>query len=284
MFLISLAWGVVELVLVGGTGLFLFQDYKRGFVATKGLAEKAGSKFRQLTGIRESEVDKANRAVEQRARQVAILRESVASLKANYQLAEKRHHEEMILVSQFNKVEEQALRANDQDAATAAAIAKIQAERRVQRFADHAQDQIQVARVLEQELEGQEFELDISRTQAEDVRLNNEISEAQRNLYELTSNIQAQTGFTARGVLEQALINTEREKLKTSALLEMASKHSLGRVSRFMELAEVKQELDEARKRIALPPAPSEVEHPALPETTEDRREDSQPVEAEIVM
>ena len=279
MFLMSMIWGVMELVFVGGAGLFLYQDYKRGFVTTKALAEKAGSKFRQLTGIRESEVDKANRAVEQWSRQVGVLRESVASIKANHQLAEKRNREEMVLVSQFNKVQENALRVNDQDAAAAAAMAKIQAAQRATLFAEHAIEQIQVARALEQELEGVEVEFDIIRTQAETVRVNAEISEARRNLYELTSSIEAKTGFTSRGVLEQALINTEHEKLKSGALLDMAFKHSSSRVHRYMQLAEVNEELDQARKRIALPPAPSETKHVALSETTEDRPL----VEAEVV-
>lgn len=271
----ELIWGVAQLAALGFGGLYFYADYKRGFVSTKALVERAGTKFRQITGIRESETDKANRAVEKWARSVALLRESVASIKANHQLAEKRHNEETILAGQFRSIAENALRASDQDAATAAAMAKIQAEHRAQLFGEYAQEQMQVARILEQELEGVEVEYDIIRTQAETVKVNTEISEAKRNLYGLVSSIEAQTGFTARGLLEQAVINTEHEKLKTSAMLDMASKHSSSRVRRFMQLSEVNRELDETRRRIALLPAPAEA--------VEDIQEDGKLVEAEIV-
>lgn len=257
MFIFDLVFGVIQLVALGGGGIFVYQDYKHGFVTSKAILAGASHKFRRLTGIKESETDKATETVEKWAVNIAKLREAVASVSANSQLAVKQSQEQRFLVSQFSQVEEEALRKNDEEAATVAAVAKIESERRSNLYAEHAQSQAEVAQVLERDLDISEMEFCKAQTKAETIRLNESIAEAQGNLYQLTSSFNVD-GLTPKGELEQGVLRTEHKRLKSGVLLRLASKNDNSKIHRFMQDAEVKRELDSTRNRLALPPASTE--------------------------
>lgn len=276
MFIFDLVFGVAQLVALGGGGIFVWQDYKHNFVTSKAIMAGASRKIRRLTGIRESETDKATQAVEQWAIKIAKLREAVASVSANSQLALKQSQEQRLLVSDFGQVEEEALRKNDEEAATAAAVAKIQAGMRSNLYAEHAQSQVEVAQILERELEGVEMEFAMAQTKAETIKVNELIAEAQGDLYELVSGIGA-NGLTPKGELEQGVLRTEHKRLRSGILLRLASKNDNGKVHRFMQDTEVRRELDSTRARMALLPGSTEAS------TAEEPRLISEVSEAELV-
>lgn len=276
MFIFDLVYGLVQVATLGGSAIFVWQDYKRGFATSKSLFEGATRKIRRLTGLRESEVEKAQNTVNAWAKNIASLRESLASIEAGSKQALRQSQEQKLLASQFEDVEVEALRKNDEEAATAAAVAKIQADTRFNLFEEHAQAQNEVARVLERELDSAEMEFGMAQTKAETIGLNESISEAQCNLYELVSNIGI-NGLTPKGELEQAVLRTEHKRLKAGVLLRLAGKTNNNKVRRFMQIAEVSKELDQARKRIALLPASTEAS------AVEESRSVSEVSEAELV-
>lgn len=101
------------------------------------------------------------------------------------------------------------------------------------------------------------MEFDAVRTEVETIHVRSAIAEARTRLYQIVSHVDAETGLTARGELKQALISSERKMLKSGILLDMVNKTGDVKIRKMLQVAEVKQELDDARKRIALPPADS---------------------------
>lgn len=259
MFIFDLVYGLIQIVVFGGGAVFVWQDYKNDFAQSKALCAGVTNKVRRLTGMRETDIEKANNAVQDWAKNIARLRNSLASIEASRMQALKQSQEQKLLAADFQNLVVEALRQKDEDAATAAAFGKVQAEKRAQLFAEHAETNAQVAKVLGEELESVEMDFEAARTQAETIRVNTEIADAKKQLYGLVSEITTE-GFTPKGQLEQSLLVTEHNMLKTGVLVDLASKKGgKRRVERFKQLAEVNRELNEARNRLALNPAPPEV-------------------------
>lgn len=247
-------FGAMQLAVAGTGGLWLWRDYKRDFQGSKTVILK----LRRALGIagEADDVSRANAAVQLYAKNLGALREAVATITSNHQMAERQSTEQRRLATEFESVEVEALRKGDEDAAAASAMAKIQSLKRAELFETHAEKQVIAARVLREELDAVEMEFEIVRTEADTVRVYAGIEEANRQLYQLISHVEAETGLTARGELKQTLLDTERKMLKSGALLEMAHSRGNGRVRKLLQLAEVRQDLDEVRKRVALPAAP----------------------------
>ena len=258
MFAIDLILGLIQLAALGGGSVFLWQDYKHDFTKSKALYAGVTNKVRRLTGMRESDVEKANIAVQDWAKNIARLRDSLASIEASRKKALRQGMEQKLLAADFQNLITDALRQNDEDAAAAAAFGKVQAQKRAQLFTEHAETNAQVAKVLAEELEGVEMDFEAARTQADTIRVNSEIADARKQLYGLVSDITVE-GFTPKGQLEQSLLTTEHSMLKAGVLVDIASKRGgKKRVERFKQVAEVTRELSEARNRLALNPAPHE--------------------------
>ncbi len=258
MFGIDLILGLIQLAALGGGSIFLWQDYKHDFIKSKALYAGVTNKVRRLTGMRESEVEKANNTVQDWAKNIARLRDSLASIEASRKQALRQNQEQRLLVADFQNLVTEALKQNDENAAATAAFGKVQAERRAQLFADHAETNAQVARFLGEELEGVEMDFEAARTQADTIRVNSEIADAKKQLYGLVSDI-AVEGFTPKGQLEQSFLTTEHDMLKAGVLVDLATKRGgKKRIERFKQLAEVNRTLSEARDRLALNPAPPE--------------------------
>lgn len=258
MFAIDLILGLIQLAALGGGSVFLWQDYKHDFTKSKALYAQVTNKVRRLTGMRESDVEKANNAVQDWAKNIARLRDSLASIEASRKQALRQSQEQKLLAADFQALITDALRQRDEDAAVAAAFGKIQAEKRAQLFTEHAKTNAQVAQVLGEELEGVEMDFEAARTQADTIRVHSEIADAEKQLYSLVSDITVE-GFTPQGQLKQSLLATEHSMLKAGVLIDLASKRDgKKRINRFKQLAEVNRELNEARSALALNPAPPE--------------------------
>ena len=247
-------YGAMQLAAAGAGGLWLVRDYRRNFQGSKTIILKIQ---RALGMAKEGDdISRANTAVERYAKNLGSLREAVATIKSNHLMAERQAHEQRRLAAEFESVEIEALRKGDEDAAAASAMAKIQSLKRAELFETHAAAQISAARLLQNELDAVEMEFEVVRTEADTIRIYAGIGEANRQLYQLISHVEAETGLTARGELKQTLLDTERKMLKSGILIEMVQNQGNGKVKKLLQIAEVRQDLDEVRKQVALPAAP----------------------------
>ena len=158
----------------------------------------------------------------------------------------RQSQEQRLLSSQFETLEEAAIRKNDEEAATAAAVAKIQADKRSELYYDHAEMQFRVGTILQRDLGVAEMDFAKVKTKAETIVVYASIAHAQERVYELASDITVR-GFTPKGELEQALLTAEHKMLKSGFLVDLADKQSNNRVNGFMRDAEVSAELERTR-------------------------------------
>lgn len=242
---------VLELAALGAGGLYLYRDYRQGFPKTKALVVKIQRALH--LGGEPDEVAIANAAIEKFAQGLGALREAVAEVETNHQMAVQQGLEQSKLAASFLEVEKDALRKQDENTAAVAAVAKINAKARAELFEEHAQESLKVAKVLHDELDAVEMEFEARRTEVDTVRVRAAIADARQKLYAVISQVEKETGLTAVGQLKQALVSSERRMLKTGFLLDMASNSGNGKIRKMMQLAEVRYDLDETRKLIALP-------------------------------
>lgn len=258
MLVFDLIGGLIQLAVLGGSAVFLWQDYKNDFTKSKLLLTGVTRRIQRLTGRKETEVEIANKAVENWAKQIARLREALASVEASRDQSLRRSQEQKLLTADFHDLLMEALRKEDEDAMTAAAFGKIQAEARFQLFVEHARTNSQAAKMLAEELDGVELEFETARTQADTIQVYAEIGGAEEQLYGLVSNFTAD-GLTPRAQLEQSLLTTEHKKLKAGHLVDLATRRSgQKRIDRFKQATEVQRGINEARNTLALNPAPQE--------------------------
>ncbi len=276
--ILQLIWSVVELLALGGAGLFLYGDYKKGFPVTQSLYEKGCQKFKQLTGQKEDVIAKVDRLVAGHARNIALLRDSVATIEANVKQTARRLEEQKLLAQDFEEVELEAARSGDEEALTVAAVARVETEKRVGCFAGHIGEQQKILEILRRQLDVKEMEFDTVKTRAETAKVVYQITQAKKQLYLMTSSIGTETGLTVGGQFEQLLLSTEHEDLKTDSLLEMAQRSSHYKINQFRQQMEVRKEIEAVKQRIALPAAPTEIEAAKNQRTIEEEIE----AEAEI--
>ena len=250
---------ILELLAVGGVGLFVYRDYKNGFPALSSMYQR-GCGILRIAGRKEDTITRVDRLVAQHAKGLALLRDSVATIKANAEQTARRMGEQGILAVEWTEVAEEAARAGNDEALTLAAVAKVEAEKRTKFFAGHEAEQRRVLKILEDQMAVKEMEFDGIRTKAETARVVHQITEAKKNLYLLSSNVEAEVGLTTNGQLEQLLLGVEHEDLKTDALLEMVQDSGKGRIIQFRQQYDVRKAIEEVKQKIALPPAPPEIE------------------------
>lgn len=261
MLIFDLLGLVVVLGTLGGGGLFLWRDSKGNFAVTKALAGKAMQKVGKFVGRGDGEIEIADKAINCYAKNLGMLRDAVATIEANYKQAGRQAQEQIKIADDFQEVEEDALKKGDQETAEVAAIAKIQALKRVEIYEDSAQTQIKVAEVLSRELEETEMEFDVVQTKAETIRVYHSMAQAKRQLYNMISNVEKSIGLTSQGQLNQLLLKTEHENIKADSLLEMAKKRNSNKARGLIEATDVRKDIEEVSKKLGLlAAAPSEVE------------------------
>ncbi|OGD31026.1 hypothetical protein A2W60_01050 [Candidatus Azambacteria bacterium RIFCSPHIGHO2_02_46_12] len=254
MFIFDLVWGAAQIVLAAGIGLFVYRDYRKGFPKSRAILKKAENAVLRLTGqVNNDPTSKAEEAVQKYARILGSLKEAVASIQASYQQNSRLAQEQHKLSRDFRTIEEMALRKGDEVAAAQAAIAKINCEKRAVMFAENAKKQFTAAKMLLEELDGVEAEFEIIKTQSETIRVQYEIAEANKQLYALISQVESKAGLTPRGEMDKLLLATEHAQLQSEALLDITYNRGSGVMNKFMEDATVRAEIEDARKRIALP-------------------------------
>lgn len=253
MFIIDLAWGLIQLAAFAGGGLYIYKDYKSGWVTTKRLGEKAQSFILKWTGFKENEVQRANKLVGDFAQQLDNFRRAVAAIEADIQISEKQAKEHSVLAGQYASLIEDALRRDHEQTAAMAAEAKIQAEKRMQMFTSHATDQRRVVGIMREELAEQESSFDVIQTKAVTVQVRAQLADTKEKLYELVSDVHTRSGLTPRAELERLLVDTERKDLQMGILLDMVKNNPRHLSDRLLRSAEVERVLEAARQRLALP-------------------------------
>ena len=144
---------------------------------------------------------------------------------------------------------------------TVAVVAKVEAGKRTEYFSSHLGDQQRILQALRQNLDLKEMEFDGLKTKAETAKVVAQIMQAKKQLYRLTSNVEAKVGFTIGGQIEQLLLSVEHENLKTDSLLGMVPNNGQQKLLQFRQQTEVRKEIEGIRQRIALPPAPPGAEN-----------------------
>lgn len=253
MFIIDLAWGLMQLAAFVGGGLYVYKDYKNGWVTTKRLVDRAQGFALKMTGFRENEVSRANKLVGDFAQQLDSFRRAVASIEADIQIAEKQAKEHGVLAGQYAGLVEVALVRGDEETATVAAEAKIQAEKRMEMFFAHVADQRKVAGIMREELAVQEGNFDVMQTKAVTVQVRAQLAETKEKLYGLVSDVHIKSGLTPRSELERLLVDTERKDIQSGILLDMVRNSPRRFADRLLRSAEVENVLKGVRQRLALP-------------------------------
>ncbi len=253
MFIIDLAWGLIQLVALAGGGLYVYKDYKNGWVTTKRLADRVQSFALKMSGFRENEVGRANKLVGDFAQQLDSFRRAVASIEADIQISEKQAKEHGVLAGQYTGLVEVALAKGDEETAAVAAEAKIQAERRMAMFTAHVDDQRKVVGIMREELTVQESNFDVMQTKAVTVQVRAQLAETKEKLYGLVSDVHIKSGLTPRSELERLLVDTERKDIQNSILLDMVKNSPRRFADRLLRSAEVEHVLKGVRQRLALP-------------------------------
>lgn len=255
MFIIDFVWGLMQLAGVAGTGLYVYSDYKRGWATSKRLLGRVANLTLRRTGYGEDSEKKINAVINEYARQVASFREDVASIEADAKVYENKAREQEAEAHQYWGLVEGAFRCGDQEAAAIAAEAQVQAETRRNLFTEHASDQARVVRVMRLELDNLEMSFEQKKTKAETARVRLRKAQAKRRLYELSSEVHEKYGLTPSGELDKIFLDAEREDIKTGVLLEMVREGPRLRAGQLLHSVEVERVLEEARQRLALPPA-----------------------------
>ncbi len=249
----------------GGSGYGLYRDSKNGFINTRFIIEKvSGGKIELLHSQEDKHLIIAETAVANTAKNVSTLRESIAEIDANMQMAMKQSIEQTQLARSFQGILDQVVNNPDrQEEVQVAAVAKVESQKRANLFQGLANSQASVLIGLQKELDSAEMELDISRTKASTIKVFVAITHSRKSLYSLQSSV-SQEGLTPKGEIDNAIYEAEKEMIKSATLLDMVSKNSGSRAKKLLSSLDIDNEIDAARKRSALPPAPAEAQVQAL--------------------
>lgn len=256
---------MLELILmvgfVGGGGYGLYKDYRNGFVVTGPFLYKISS---GRINLNPTQQDKhlliAETAVKNTEKNLQTLRESVAEIDANRKMAMKQSIEQAQLAKNFQTILDQIINdSTKREEAQVAAVAKVEAQKRSDLFHNLAMSQSSVLTGLEKELDSAEMELDVARTKASTIKVFVSITNSRKSLYALQSNV-SQDGATPKGEIDNAIYEAEKEMIKSATLLDLANKRNGSRANLLLKSLDVDQELENARKRVALPPAQTEPE------------------------
>ena len=253
MFILSFLWGLLELSLVGAALFYVWIDYRRGFPSARRAIDWAYETGLRIFHLNEGEKKLPGKIVNNFAKRLAVTREAVATLQANYEIATRKALEQKKLMTDFCQLGEESLRQNDDDTALAAAEAMKDARQRMEMYEEAAQEQFLTAEELQKQLERQERQFGVVSSRAETIELNNMLAEGRKQLYSLVSDVEAETGLTMRGTLNYLLEESERNSIKSKKLLESLHHSSNGKVHDMIESNDVRLELEAMRQRIALP-------------------------------
>lgn len=246
---------IILLAVLGGGGFTLFKDYKSGFAITgPALYKLSGGRIKLKITKEDRLLLVAERGVENMQKNVHVLRESLAEIQANRDMALKTRAEQSKLAADFGAILNEIINNPDkQDEAHVAAVAKVEAKKRADLFAQLAKEQTNILAPLQRELDSAEMRLDEARTKASTIKVFVTVTVSRKSLYSLNSNVGAD-GATPKGEIDEALHEAEKEMIKSAAMLEMAHRSNGNRGRLLLGSVEVDNEMNAARQRMALPP------------------------------
>lgn len=255
MIIINFLWALIELGIVVGLGLYLWQDYRRGWVGITSLAESLKERFQGwgLLGFSKNRLAVARREVKRGSTQLAIFRDRVAALTANIEMSHQQAVEQQQLAQGYKKVEEDAARIGDDARLASAAAAKISHEARATFFQQNAEELLQARVVLEEELTWVETEHDRVQMYVDQIEVKENITAVRHELYEVMSDVSLSGSSTGQGELKRLLLESKFEEVKSDNLLKMVKRQGEHRLDAFLMDEEIKKEIEEVRNRIALP-------------------------------
>ena len=247
---------IVIIGLVSGGGYALFKDYKKGFIIVgPALYRLSGGRIKLKINKEDRLLMIAETGVENIQKSVNALRESIAEIQANRDMAFKTGAEQAKLAVDFDQILVSIVNSPDkQQEAHVAAVAKIEAQKRADLHRQLAREQDNILGPLQRDLDSSEMRLEEAKTKASTIKVFVTITASRKCLYPISSNIGVD-GATSRGEIDDALYEAEKDMIKSAAMLEMAERSNNGRGRLLLGGVEVDNEMNRARQRAALPPA-----------------------------
>lgn len=270
---------IIEFVLLAGGGIFLYKDYRNGFTASRALLVKIG--FAKL--VEEDMSTKAERLVNDQAKIVGMLEEKTGSIQASCEQNIHKAADHQKWIAQFGNLAEQAtqrimeierklkdgdledsertklqkeLQKLEMDAKTAL-LARDQHRERLRSVEELILEQQAVVEALDSQHQLASIGLDRAKVVRDTIVSDVTIAQTRELTYQLVSEVDAQTGFTSSGQLQELREKAEHRKLKAGAMLRLAERNNRSpELNSLLQDAAVNKELADIRNRLALP-APS---------------------------
>ena len=246
---------MAELAALGAGGLFLWTDYKRGFVTSRALLSGCGDYAKRLMGMLD-QVEEADRMIQHDAQRIALLGEQIGSLEADVEQYQTWTTEQNAIAADCEAYKIELLRKGDKAGARVAAASKVNADKRAKLFEDTAAERIQQIQMLEPVLDQAQAEFEVRKTDTETVKVEAKLAAANKTAYDTLSEVCAETGFTPKGDLKKLVATTQHDRIKWQKMLgrmRWRTGDDFLRHSRYEE--EITRELEEGLQKIALPEA-----------------------------
>lgn len=260
MFLFDLIANGVVLILLGGGGIIVYHDYRRGFPLVKSLGGKAEKIYLRFSGKKpDGPVECARNAVMIQEANVEKLRKSVASIAAASQVAYEESQQHILLAKRFERVKNEVAEKGDSELAQTAALGELEAMKRADIQLEFSQHYGTVAKDLEARLSQQEQELFLMKDKKSTIEVRSQITDGMNNLYQLLSDVESETGVaTPRLVLEEELKKSRHEELTSANLILLMEKRKNLQGKEFSQysvvsMEQIQGEINILQKRIALP-------------------------------
>lgn len=255
-----------DIAQIGG-GLFLaaylYQDYRRGWVGIRALADKGPDLFDKLslgfvTGGSEG---RARKSLKQEAKKLHKAREKFAEVKAIAQGMRQKESEARQLVTEAEECARMAIEADDKVGLREAATHKLILEEHATMFGQAAEVAEQQLPVLHGHLSAIELDHQTRQLQVSKIEVNDAVTELTQRVYAIASDVNAD-GYTDAGELDLLKEQSETQRRQAENMLVLIGSSNIGssrKRSTLLEDKTIEAEMDRLRKNTALP-APSEVQ------------------------
>lgn len=258
MFLFGFLFDMIE---VGGAfflGLYLWQDYRRGWIGVQSFAERGYNWVENLSFgvLGQNPLKNAQRAFKNRAKRFALLQENVAEVETVIQECGERAQENIQLMQKAEEIEIDAARQGDSIMLEAAASEKLKHQDIANLYLRTAEEYKETLPGLHQMLARAELEFNRAQAQVDTIGVENAITAVNQGLYQIVSDVSATSGYTDKGEMDRLQVDAHHERIKSDKLLQLMRTQKGQRTEEALEDKALKAEIESVYARVAALPAP----------------------------
>ncbi len=263
MFLFNFLFGIIEM---GGTlflALYLWQDYRKGWIGVRTFAERGYHWVENLSFgmLGQSPAKSAQLASKNRAKRFAMLQASVAEVETVIQECREKAQENIQLMEKAEEVEMVAAEQGDQITLEAAAVEKLKHQRVAGLYVQTAEEFKGILPELHQNLAHAELDFHHAQAQVDTIRVEIAVTAVNQELYQLVSDVNATSGYTDKGEMGRLRDDVHHERIRSGKLLEIAQTQKSQHLRGVSEDKAVREEIESVLRRIASLPAPEAPEN-----------------------